>query len=49
MVVAVVAIGVIIVVPAKTFKVFITATGAQTSAGRSGMQNGNVRLVDRTE
>jgi len=44
-VVAVVAIGVIIVVSAKAFKVFITAAGAQTLAGWSGMENRNVRLV----
>lgn len=38
-VVAVVTISVIIVVPAKTFKVLITAAGAQTLAGWSEVQN----------
>jgi len=48
-VVAVVAIGVLIVVPAKTFKIFITAAGAQTLAGWSGMQNGKQKRPPRGE
>lgn len=32
-------IGVIIVVPKKTFKVLITAAGAQALVGQSGVQN----------
>ena len=48
-VVAVVAIGVFIVVPAKTFEVFITAAGAQTLTGLSGMQNGKRKRPPRGE
>lgn len=48
-VVAVVVIGVFIVVPAKTFKVFITAAGAQTLEGWSGTENGKRKRPPRGE
>lgn len=46
---AVAVIGVTIVVSAKTFKVFITAAGTRTLAGRSGMQNGTRKHSPRGE
>jgi len=48
-VVAVVVIGVIIVVVAKSFKVFITAAGTQTLTGWLGVQNGKRTRLPRGE